>query len=218
MYFQLINSLFCLNKSLTHSCPKLHRFSFATRFIQVKLSNGLYFSPMQAVPVCLSQSLPTVNTPSVKLSCLDIFTIKYMDIQACNIQRAHVLYHRLTSQHAFLPIQTIQAMLFNKINYNTGLIQDEAYRYTTPQRLWQRRELAHTKCLWSQSARRLTASQLLLSHLRLWKEWQIIFFFNLSFQLPAGLQHIHSSGLWCLQFIHHFYSTPTCLKYQKPSI
>jgi len=48
-------------------------------------------SPIKRALVCLSQSLLTVNTTSVKLSYLDIFTIKYVNIQAHVTQRAHVL-------------------------------------------------------------------------------------------------------------------------------
>lgn len=57
--------------------------------MQDKLSNGLYnLAPIQRALVCLSQSLPTVNTTPTKLSCLYIFTMKYVDIQACDTQKA----------------------------------------------------------------------------------------------------------------------------------
>lgn len=95
MYSQHINPFFCLNKSLTQLTEVTQVF-ICYKVYTSQLSNGLDdLSPIHRALVCLSHSLPTVNTTSIKLSCLDIFTLKYVDIQACDTQKAHVLYHKL---------------------------------------------------------------------------------------------------------------------------
>lgn len=216
-----MNPFFCLNRSLTHSWPKLHRFSFATRFIQDKLSNGLHdLSPIHRALVCLSQSSPTANTTPIKLSCLDIFTMKYVDIQACDTQKAHVLHHTLRYNfYSLLP--NMHFSIFSQVKpcHSTKSITKQFQFRMRPtlmqQRQWERKELAHTRCLWNQSARRLRASLPSHPHLRLWKEQQTIS----SSSCPAViLITCITSGPWCLWFIHHFYSTPACLKYPKSSI
>lgn len=126
------------------------------------------------------------------------------------IHKKHVLHHRLRYNfYSLLP--NVHFSIFSQVkpHHSTKSITKQFQFRMRPtimqQRQWERRELAHTRCLWNQLVRGLRGSYSSHSHLRLQNERQTISFSSCPVVIPITCI---TSGLWCLWFIHHLCSTP----------